>query len=62
VTISNYSISILIHFLKVKKLQNIMNILNNNIEFKKVSSSKIAKTDNMVLTHLMDAGFGRFLS
>lgn len=32
-----------------------MNVLNNNVEFKKFSSS-ITKSNNMVLNQLIDAG------
>lgn len=56
VAISNYSVCMLLHFLKVKRLQTIMNVLNNNVDFKKITSSKIAKTNNMIMSHLIDAG------
>jgi hypothetical protein len=56
VTVSNYSICILSHFLKVKRLQTIISIWNVGLEFKKTSNINITKTDNMVLAHLMDAG------
>lgn len=56
VAISNYSIYLIIHFLKVNKLQIIMNILNEKIDFKKISTSIIAKTNNLIMSNLIDAG------
>ena len=56
VAISNYSISILLHFLKIKRLQTIMNILNNKIEIKKITTIKVAKTNNTIISHLIDSG------
>ncbi|CAI2360432.1 unnamed protein product [Moneuplotes crassus] len=56
VSTSRECIYILVHYCQVKKLQTVLNVISNNLEFSKMVTRGISNSNNKVVRYLLDSG------